>query len=98
MTHKSSLHEELKQLLDRYDEKMEIYEKHYHDCKEVYDAVLNIPFVKNLKAENEFLRNSMEQISNSLTEEHMNPKYIYTDEGETMFSKKALMKRQEYQY
>ena len=98
MTHRYSLHEELKQLLDRYDEKMEIYEKHYHECKEVYDAVLNIPFVKNLKAENEFLKNSMKQISNSLNDEHINPRFIYTDDGETMFSKKARIQRQEYQY
>lgn len=98
MTHKTSLHKELKELLSKYDEKMEIYDKHYLECKEVYDAVLNIPFVKNLQEENEYLRNSMKQISNSLTDEHINPRFIYTDDGETIFSKQAAMQRQEYQY
>ena len=82
MTHRSSLHEELKQLLNKYDENMELYEKHYQECKEVYDAVLNIPFVKNLKAENEFLKNSMKQIANSLNEEMATTNKIQRQEYE----------------
>ena len=75
----SSLHEELRDLLNKYDKNMELYEKHYRECKEVYDAVMSIPLVYNLKAENEFLRDTIRQIHNSLDEENMNPKYFKQD-------------------